>query len=691
MKRLTACLMLWLVGCVLPALGMEPFSFLHITDTHIGVTARLRETREYVQTFNALNPPPAFIVNTGDCTELGSAEEYKRYREIMGELRIPLISVPGNHDIRWSAIGKEGFVRWLGPLRMHWQRNGYHFFSLDSTVLLEHHGHFEEADLQWLERRLRRLPKGAPVFLFFHHPIATDIKMVDNEDRLLSIISAYNVKAVFVGHGHRDTAWWRNGVLFLMARGLYQGSYHRVEVDSQRIRIWRVVREDTQPTLVADLSPAPQPTPQLRVRSIQVKEDELVAHLRWRSPDNRPPAGWRVRVGVGTWQEVQAEPDRDGFALRVPLRDLPAGFHRVTLRALLDDKSYEHSAEVEIKGAVRPIWTFRTGGSVKAQPVVHEGLVYVSSFDGTLYALDIRSGKLRWKSVVGGSLVAAPTVSDSALVVGSTSGAVVCLRRTDGRPIWKTTLPPPIFATAGIYDDMVCIAAGDGKVYGLSLQDGSRVWEFQTGMFVQSRIVPVRGMFIVGCWDNHVYALDARTGALRWKQRFGRAFYYAPAIGSPATDGVFVVVPSNDGVLHAMRVRTGEVVWQLSSPQGNSFGYPSPLLHDGVVYCGTLGSRGLFYAVDLHTGQPRWVAETGRFMYDSGSACAANYIFTASVDSMVYWIEKGGGRVVQRYQLPEAHLFCVPDTDGERFVIGSLNGTVYAFTAAVSTNRRSEW
>ncbi|MER3472798.1 MAG: hypothetical protein C4335_01930 [Armatimonadota bacterium] len=661
----------------------EPFRFLHITDTHIGVTAHHQETREYVQTFNTLSPPPAFIVNTGDCTELGSTEEYKRYREIMGDLRVPLINVPGNHDVRWSAIGKEGFAKWLGPLRMHWQRGGCHFFALDSTALLEHHGHFEEADIRWLESRLRRLPKGAPVFLFFHHWIATGEKMVDNEQRLLDAIVPYNVKAVFVGHGHKDMTWWRNGVLFLMARGLYQGSYHQVEVDDSRIRIWRVTRQAPQPILLAELSRAPQPVPQLRLRKLRVQPDSLLALVEWRSPDNGLPDRWEVRLGAGAWQSIPAERHGHIFTLKIPLSEPIPGTHRVTIRAVSAEESYETSTQVEVKGAVRPLWTFRTGGSVKAQPVVYNGSVYVSSFDGTLYALDADSGKVRWKTFIGGTLVSAPAVTEEVVVVGSTSGTVACLRRRDGRVIWRTPLPPPVFASAGIVEDVVCTAAGDGKIYALSLQDGSRLWDFQTGMFVQSRIVPLQGMFVAGCWDNQVYALDARSGALRWKQRFGRSFYYAPAIGSPATDGVRIVIPSNDGVLHAMRALTGEVLWELSSAQGNSFGYPSPLIEDGVVYCGALGARGLVYAVEVRTGQVRWVAETGRMMYDSGCASAQDALFTASVDGVVYWIEKRSGRVVQRYQLAEGHVFCVPASDGERFVIGSMNGTVYAFPAFI--------
>lgn len=661
----------------------QSFRFLHITDTHIGLRAHHEATRAFVARFNALEPQPAFIVNSGDCTELGFTQEYQHYRAIMGELRARLISAPGNHDVRWSPIGKEGFVLHVAPLRQYWEYGGCHFFALDSTALLEHHGHFEPGDLTWLAQQLRRLPKDAPVFLFFHHWVARDGKIIDNEQQLLDILEPYNVKAVFVGHGHRDELWRRNGITFLMAKGLYQGSYHTVEVDETTIRIFRSTQENPEPTVIAVLPRAPQPKPQLSIRRLRVQGDRLQLQLGWRSPDGVQPTAWQARLGDGAWQPLEVQSRSGRWETQMRLSDPIPGALRVDVRALVGEEPYEASAVAQIRGGVRPLWTFRTGGSVKAQPVVYESVVYISSFDGVLYAVDAASGRLRWRTLIGGSLVAAPTVSDEWIVVGSTSGAVVQLRRADGRIVWRTQLPPPVFATAGVLDGVVCTAAGDGKIYGLSLQDGRMLWDYQTEMFVQSRIVGAQGLFLVGCWDNHLYAFEARTGALRWKQKFGRSFYYAPAIGSPVTDGGRVIVPSNDATLHAVRVSDGAILWQVNSERGNSFGYPSPLLLNGVVYCGALGGRGLLYALHARTGAVLWTAELGKTMYDTGVVAAQGYLFTASVSGRVFWIEQATGKVTAQYQLPEGHIFCVPDTDGARFFIGSLHGEVYAFPVKV--------
>ena len=46
---------------------------------------------------------------------------------------------------------------------------------------------------------------------------------------------------------------------------------------------------------------------------------------------------------------------------------------------------------------LRPAWIFPTGDVVSASPAVVDDVVYTGSWDGYFYALDARSGQLKWK------------------------------------------------------------------------------------------------------------------------------------------------------------------------------------------------------------------------------------------------------------------------------------------------------
>jgi polyvinyl alcohol dehydrogenase (cytochrome) len=56
--------------------------------------------------------------------------------------------------------------------------------------------------------------------------------------------------------------------------------------------------------------------------------------------------------------------------------------------------SIENVAKLALK------WTFTTGGDVSATPAVAHGTVYFPDLAGDFYAVDARTGALKWKSAV---------------------------------------------------------------------------------------------------------------------------------------------------------------------------------------------------------------------------------------------------------------------------------------------------
>ena len=86
--------------------GMKgDLSFVQISDSHIGfnkdanpdVTATLRAA---IAKVNALPTPPAFVLHTGDLTQLSKVEEFDTLAESLKSLKTEKIYyVPGEHDV----------------------------------------------------------------------------------------------------------------------------------------------------------------------------------------------------------------------------------------------------------------------------------------------------------------------------------------------------------------------------------------------------------------------------------------------------------------------------------------------------------------------------------------------------------------------------------------------------------------
>jgi 3',5'-cyclic AMP phosphodiesterase CpdA len=79
----------------------KPFRFAFISDTHISAPNGTQEDdlRRTVADINAMDDI-AFVVITGDITELGTDAEIKLAKEILDGLKVKWYIIPGNHDSR---------------------------------------------------------------------------------------------------------------------------------------------------------------------------------------------------------------------------------------------------------------------------------------------------------------------------------------------------------------------------------------------------------------------------------------------------------------------------------------------------------------------------------------------------------------------------------------------------------------
>src|SRR5438105_1145471 len=66
-------------------------------------------------------------------------------------------------------------------------------------------------------------------------------------------------------------------------------------------------------------------------------------------------------------------------------------------------------------------WQFKTGDAIEGAPAIVGGVVYVGSFDEHLYAFDLVTGAVKWKTKLA-PIKAAPAVKGRAIYVGDVDG-----------------------------------------------------------------------------------------------------------------------------------------------------------------------------------------------------------------------------------------------------------------------------
>ncbi len=680
----------------------ETFTFLDITDTHQTASGSTDPLRLLSEEAARMNPRPAFVVDTGNITEAGRPEEYDVFKQAIAPLQsagIGFYAVPGNHDVRWSPDGKEGFVKAFGKLYQSFDHGGVHFVLLDSTVVLEHWGHFDKAELDWLKTDLKRVRPETPVFMFMHHPIGRGTpgtRFVDNEYELTALLRGHNVVALFTGHGHSDLLWKVNGVTALMARGLYQGSYYRVTVTPLIISIDRVVKE--------------KPGEAQHIASIPINAKVIPSQIRagWDDPDvpflerrraaatlepravSDNPDGEKgdVRLDDGEWSPMTKD-RRDIWRSQFPTRDLATGIHTATVRVTTSNAvalSQELIMEIERdeKEANRK-WAIDLDGPIQSDPLRVSDTLYVSALDGKLYALNTLNGKKRWTFITKGQFVGSPVIVEGTLYLASTDHNLYAIDPANGRPRWHRDIEAPLFSTPAVAKGIVCIG-GKEKIYGVEAATGQVRWTQPAGAgsFFQSRVATDGDSFYLGGWDNTLYSLDVLTGVPRWTTKMGKDFYSAPAIASPALGNGRLYICSNDGALHAVSLRTGHDDWTVHAPaKGDVFGYASPIFADGVVYLGGLGPNGDVYALNAATGSIKWRHATGQTMYDGAPRLAPDgkSLAIMALRGHVSVLDTANGARLWSYELGPGNIFSTPEYDGSIVYTVTMANDVQAINA----------
>jgi 3',5'-cyclic-AMP phosphodiesterase len=212
-------------------LMINPLRFIHITDTHIGVTPDYDSYGHYafdnaqavVDYLNHQLPfTPDFVLHTGDVIYNPNNDAYPHAQAVLRQLRYPIYYVRGNHD---DPIGMRQYLDNVpqgdGHLYYDFIMKDFHFVVLDSFGYTRTIGIIEDNQMTWLEATLRNSLAESLVITLHHPPLITGIPCYDermilkNHNEFFEVLRPYRerIRGVFFGHIHRDTLALREGIL----------------------------------------------------------------------------------------------------------------------------------------------------------------------------------------------------------------------------------------------------------------------------------------------------------------------------------------------------------------------------------------------------------------------------------------------------------------------------------------------
>ena len=192
--------------------------FAQISDSHIGfskeankdVTATLQEA---VGRLNALPQRPAFVLHTGDITQLAKPSEFDTANEVLKGIRTDrVLYVPGEHDV--AADNGASYLQRYGKGTngggwYSFDHSGVHFVGLVNVLNLKAGGlgSLGAEQLAWLAKDVARLSNSTPIVLFAHVPLWTVYPEwgwgTDDSEQALGLLKRFGSVTVLNGHIHQ--------------------------------------------------------------------------------------------------------------------------------------------------------------------------------------------------------------------------------------------------------------------------------------------------------------------------------------------------------------------------------------------------------------------------------------------------------------------------------------------------------
>jgi len=289
-----------------------------------------------------------------------------------------------------------------------------------------------------------------------------------------------------------------------------------------------------------------------------------------------------------------------------------------------------------ITGRPYRAWRFETTGELYSSPAVSNGLVFVGTKSGFIYALDAATGEERWKVALGDYIVrSSPAVIDGSVYIGS-GYSIFSLDSLTGQKTWEAKTPFSGSSSPTLSGESVYIASQSSSVYAFDSVNGEQRWSFQTDGPIFSSPAIYEDFVFVGTDSGKLLAMSAATGQIAWRFETGGAIYSSPAIS-----GDLVYVTNRLGKTFAVERIGGKLRWSYDAG-----GDASPAISRGIVY--VAGADGGLYALDAESGgDPKWLFPTGSPI--TTSPVVANGVVYVASGTTLYAVDAVTGFELWRY------------------------------------------
>jgi outer membrane protein assembly factor BamB len=259
-----------------------------------------------------------------------------------------------------------------------------------------------------------------------------------------------------------------------------------------------------------------------------------------------------------------------------------------------------------------------------AQPVVLNGTVFAMDSDAEVSAFALTDGARLWRvdtkpkdpgdsTNVGGGLGADGTT----LYAVNGLSQIVALDIATGKEKWRHDMGVPARSAPMIADGRVFVTTIDDRLFAFTAADGRQLWTHEatapvTAMLGEPAPAYYQGLVVVGFGSGELTCVRADSGSVVWTDGLGATEGRASAVDFLSIRGLPVIVNglvyaiSMGGLLVCNDVPTGRRVWDRQVA-----GEDSPYIAGDWMFI--LSARQQIAAININDGRITWVTQLPRW------------------------------------------------------------------------------
>lgn len=247
--------------------------------------------------------------------------------------------------------------------------------------------------------------------------------------------------------------------------------------------------------------------------------------------------------------------------------------------------------------------------------LVANGITYIGSDDGQIYAFDEQSGRILWQSKQSANFLEA-FVDGTIISTDQAGNTIYGLNATNGALLWRQATPDidHVQTANGVVYVDTGNAAHPAYIYALQAHSGTLLWQHAQGpdglgtvSVINGRVydAPLAEAPDGSTGPQTITVLDASDGHALWN------------ITIPMQDGIVrdgiteangvAYIGTNHGSVYAVRPQTGQIIWHVSQ-SASSFANQdivqvTPVVSNGIVFAGSVEHVFAYRAAD---GRQLW-------------------------------------------------------------------------------------